>query len=186
MSDAEPEPEPEAEPEPAVAAGPPVPPWVPILTGAGLALAVISALALVGIVAQGFAVRQRLNAFDKLGVAFLQNLDDTPLGIMLILAIVLVALPAALNAVTDTRDDLRAQLTLVIVVLVAALVAVAAVAGVVTRLRLDDARGQAVTNATRFALLTFLVRNFGAAMIAVGAALGVMRLRSPRSVTPSP
>ena len=176
------DPEPQATPP----VQPPVPAWVPLLTGTGLALAVVSALAFVGIIAQGFAVQQRLNVFDKLGVAFLQNLDDTPFGVMLILTVLLVSLPVIVNAVTDMRDDRRAQLTLVLVVAVAALVAVGAVAGVVTRLRLDDARGQAVTSATRRALATFLVRNLGTALVALGAALGALRLRSPRSVTPPP
>ena len=186
MSDVEPEPQPE--PAPPVAPATLTPAWVPILGGTALALAIVAALAFLGIVAQGFAVQQRLNTFDKLGVAFLQNLDDTPLGVMLVLAVVLVMLPVVVDAVRDARDDRRAQLTLAIVAVVAALVAVAAVAGVLTRLRLDDARGQEVTSATRRALATFVVRNLGTALVALGACLGAMRLRqgSPRSVTPPP
>ena len=182
---------PETDPTPAsepaaVPTGDPRHRWTALLTGTGLALAVVSALAFLGIVAQGFAVQQRLNVFDRLGVAFLQNLDDTPLGLMLIVATVIITLPVVVDAVRDARDDRRAQLALAVIVVVAALVAVAAVVGVVTRLRLDDARGQEVTSATRRALATFLVRNLGTALVALGACLPALRLRSPSSVTPPP
>ena len=185
-----PETEPTPEPAPVevsqVPAAEPRPNWAGLLTGTGLALAIVSALAFLGIIAQGFAVQQRLNLFDRLGVAFLQNLDDTPLGLMLIVATVVITLPVVLDAVRDARDDRRAQLALVLIALVAALVAVAAVVGVLPRLRLDDARGQEVTSATRRALATFLVRNFGTALVALGACLPALRLRSTRTVVPPP
>ena len=157
------------------------PSWAGVSIGAGVALAGVAALSLVGVIAQGFAVSERTGVVYKMGIAFLRNLDATPIGIMALVAIALVAAPSLAGApVTDRQRSLvTATFTLV---LVACLVVVfGSVLGVITRLHFD----RDLDAATRRVLATFVVRSMGPAIIAFGAALALVP-RLPRPVTPPP
>jgi hypothetical protein len=159
---------------------------VGIVTGAGLGLAVVSALALAGVLAQGFAVEQDTSTLYKLGIAFLRNLDATPIGLMLIVAVALVLAPAIAGATASRRQDRQATVTFGLVAIVAVLVTAGAVLGVVTRLHFDTGPGQQITTITRRVLATFLIRTMGPALVAFGAALAGMPVRFPRPVTAAP
>jgi hypothetical protein len=166
---------------------PPAPPaWAGLATGTGLGLAVVSALSLIGIVAQGLAVVQKTSFFYKLGIAFLRNLDATPIGLMLVVALALVLAPALTGATTSRGQDRQATIAFGLVAVVAVLVAAGAVLGVVTRLHFDTGPGQEITTVTRRVLATFLVRSMGPALVAFGAAVVGMPVRFPRPVTAAP
>jgi hypothetical protein len=162
------------------------PAWVGLATGTGLGLAVVSALSFLGIVAQGLAVEQKTSLLYKLGIAFLRNLDATPIGLMLIVALALVLAPAVTGEKPSRSQDRNATLTFGIVAIVAILVAVGAVLGVVTRLHFDTGPGQAITSVTRRVLATFLIRTMGPALVAFGGALTGVPVRFPRPVTAAP
>jgi hypothetical protein len=165
----------------------PAPPaWVAITTGAGLGLAAVSGLSLLGIVAQGLAVEQKTSLLYKLGIAFLRNLDATPLGLMLIVALGLALAPTIAGATASRRQDRQATITFAIVAIVAIVVAAGAVLGVVTRLHFDTGPGQEITSVTRRVLATFLVRTMGPALVAFGAAVAGLPVRFPRPVTAAP
>ena len=157
------------------------PTWAGVSIGAGLALAAVAALSLVGVIAQGFAVSERTGVVYKMGIAFLRNLDATPIGIMALVAIALVAAPSLAGVpVTDRQRSMGAAAFAV--VLVACLVVVfGSVLGVITRLHFD----RDLDAATRRVLATFVVRSMGPAIIAFGAALALVP-RLPRPVTAPP
>lgn len=157
------------------------PSWAGVSIGAGLALAIVAALSLAGVIAQGLAVSERTGLGYKMGIAFLRNLDATPVGIMALLAIALVVAPGLTGTpVTDRQRSMVAAAFAV--VLVSCLVVVfGSVLGVITRLHFD----KDLDAATRRVLATFVVRSMGPAVIAFGAALTLVP-RLPRPVTPPP
>jgi len=163
---------------------PPV--WAGVSAGTGLALVAVAALTFLGIVAQGLAVEEDTGAWYQLGIAFLRNLDASPIGLMLVLAVALVAVAVIATPAVDQRADRATTITLGLAAALAVLVAAGTVLGVVTRLHFDSAPGQQITTLTRRVLATFVVRNLGPALVAFGAAAAVMRLRSPRAVPPGP
>lgn len=171
--------------EPTVTEAPP-PSWAGVATGAALGLAVVSALALVGVLAQGFAVEQDAGLPYKMGIAFLRNLDATPIGLMALVVVALVAAPAAAGVAGDGRQHRQAAIALAIVLVVCLVVIFGTVLGVITRLHFDQGPGQAITSATRRVLATFVVRSMGPALVAFGAALAVLPVRFPRPVTAAP
>jgi hypothetical protein len=155
--------------------------WAGISIGAGLALATIAALSLVGIIAQGFAVSERTGLAYKLGIAFLRNLDYTPAGIMALVAVALVAAPAVAGAALTARQHRQSTVALGLVVAVCLVVVFGTVLGVITRLHFD----KDLDAATRRVLATFVVRSMGPAIIAFGATMAVLP-RLPRPVTAPP
>jgi hypothetical protein len=172
-----------------VAASPtptPVPVWAGLCTGTGLALVAVAALVFLGIVAQGLAVEQDTSVWYRLGIAFLRNLDASPVGLMLIVAVGLVAVPILTGAVGDRRATRQESVALGVAAAIAVLVAMGAVLGVITRLHFDTAPGQEITTVTRRVLATFVVRNLGPALVAFGATVALVRARVPVAVTPSP
>lgn len=166
-------------------AQPDVPSWAAASVGAGLALAVIAALSVVGILAQGFAVEQNTGVLYKLGIAFLRNLDATPVGLMSILAVALVAAPAIAGVPVGARNR-QAATAFAVVLLTCLVVIFGTILGVVTRLHFDQGPNQQITAATRRVLATFVIRSMGPALVAFGAAIALLPGRLPRAVTPAP
>jgi hypothetical protein len=160
--------------------------WTGVATGAALALAVVTALALLGILAQGFAVQQDAGLLYKIGIAFLRNLDDTPIGLMALVAVVLLAAPAVGDVPADPTHNRRVAIAAAILLAACLTVIFGSVLGVVTRLHFDQGPGQAITSATRWVLATFVIRSMGPALVAFGSALAVLSMWSPRRVTPAP
>jgi hypothetical protein len=165
----------------AVSIEPEQPGWAGVAIGAGLALAAVAALSIVGVIAQGFAVSDRTGVAYKLGIAFLRNLDATPVGIMALVAVALVAAPSLAGAVITVRQRQAVAATFAIVLAVCLVVVFGSVLGVVTRLHFD----KDLDAATRRVLATFVVRSMGPAIVAFGAALALVP-RLPRPVTPPP
>ena len=155
--------------------------WAGISVGAGLALATVAALSLLGVIAQGFAVSERTGLVYKLGIAFLRNLDYTPAGIMALVAVALVAAPAVAGAPLTARQHRQSTVAFGLVVAVCLVVVFGTILGVITRLHFD----RDLDAATRRVLATFVVRSMGPAIIAFGATMAVLP-RLPRPVTAPP
>lgn len=181
---------PPTEPKPAAS------PLVGLVSWCGVALAVLAALEVVAIVAQGVAIKQaNLGSLYRLGYAFLTNLDTVPLGLMLLVAVVLVVLPKLAGRPTDDAHDRQAAFTLGLAGSFALLIVIGAILGVAARIRVDHLRSAAVTSLTWRVLISYLIRNLGTALVALVAAGLALRTRfdrpapsapSPEAVTPSP
>jgi hypothetical protein len=157
------------------------PGWAGVSIAAGLALAAVAALSIAGVIAQGFAVSERTGVGYKMGIAFLRNLDATPVGIMALLALVLVAAPGLTGAAVTDRQRSMVAATFAIVLVSCLVVVFGSVLGVITRLHFD----KDIDAATRRVLATFVVRSMGPAVVAFGAALALVP-RLPRPVTAPP
>ena len=144
-------------------------------------MAVVAALSLAGVIAQGFAVSERTGLAYKMGIAFLRNLDYTPVGIMAVLAVVLVAAPGLAGTPVTARQRRQATVAFGLVLAVCLVVVFGTVLGVITRLHFDDD----LDSATRRVLATFVVRSMGPALIAFAAAMALLP-RFPRPVTAPP
>jgi hypothetical protein len=155
------------------------PGWAGVSIGAGLALAAVAALSVVGVIAQGFAVGERTGVAYKMGIAFLRNLDATPVGIMALVAVALVAAPSLAGAPVTERQRRQVAAAFATVLVVCLVVIFGSVLGVITRLHFD----KDIDAATRRVLATFVVRSMGPAVVAFGAALAIVP-RLPRPVTP--
>lgn len=170
-------------------------PLVGLLGWCGLALAILAALEVVAIVAQGVAIKQaNLGSIYRLGYAFLTNLDAVPLGLILLVAVVLVVLPKLAGRPTDEAQDKQAAFTLGLVGAFSLLIVIGAILAVASRIRVDHLRHAAVTSLTWRVLISYLIRNLGTALIALLAAVISLRARferpvptaSAEAVTPSP
>jgi hypothetical protein len=157
------------------------PGWAGVSIGAGLALAAIAALSLVGVFAQGFAVSERTGVAYKMGIAFLRNLDATPVGLMALVALALVAAPSLAGAPVTARQRRHVAIAFVTVLVVCLVTVYGSVLGVITRLHFD----KDLDAATRRVLATFVIRSMGPAVVAFGAALALVA-RLPRPVTAPP
>jgi hypothetical protein len=155
--------------------------WAGVSIGAGLALAAVAALSLVGVLAQGFAVSERTGVAYKMGIAFLRNLDATPVGLMALVAVALVAAPSLAGVPVTERQRRQVAAAFATVLVVCLVVVFGSVLGVITRLHFDED----LDAATRRVLATFVIRSMGPAVVAFGAALAIVP-RLPRPVTPPP
>jgi hypothetical protein len=131
--------------------------WAGVSIGAGLALAAVAALSLVGVLAQGFAVSERTGVAYKMAAPSLAGVPVTE---------------------RQRRQVAAAFATVLVVCLV---VVFGSVLGVITRLHFDED----LDAATRRVLATFVIRSMGPAVVAFGAALAIVP-RLPRPVTPPP
>ena len=168
-------------------------PLVGLVSWCGLALAVLAALEVVAIVAQGVAIKQaNLGSLYRLGYAFLTNLDTVPLGLILLVAVVLVVLPKLAGQPTDDAHDRQAAFALGLAGSFALLIVIGSILGVTARIRVDHLRSAAVTSLTWRVLISYLIRNMGTALLALVAAGIGLRTRFDRpdpvaeTVTPSP
>jgi hypothetical protein len=161
--------------------------WTGASIATGLGLAAVAALAVIGVLAQGFAVEQdNTGVLYKLGIAFLRNLDATPAGLMAIVAVALVAAPGIAGAPAPGRQQRQVTIAFALVLFTCLIVSFGAVLGVVTRLHFDQGPGQQITAATRRVLATFVVRSMGPALVGLGAAVALLPTRSTGAVTAAP
>jgi hypothetical protein len=157
------------------------PGWAGVSIGAGLALAAVAVLSIVGVIAQGFAVSERTGIAYKMGIAFLRNLDATPVGLMALVAVALVTAPSLAGAPVTERQRRQMAAAFAAILVVCLVVVFGSVLGVITRLHFDND----LDAATRRVLATFVVRSMGPAVIAFAVALALVP-RLPRPVTPPP
>jgi hypothetical protein len=165
----------------------PAPPlWVSLATWAALVLTALVALQVVGIVAQAVALgseAKQLTFSDRLGYSFLQNLDQAPLGVELLIAVLLALAPVIARAPTTASQDRSAQIVLVGVAGLALLIAIGGIIGVPARMHIIDLQKGKVTGVVRWVLFTFVIRNVGTALLAMVVALAAVRVRfTPRRV----
>lgn len=146
-----------------------------LLAGTGLALAALAALELIGTITVGLAVHvSRLNFTSRQGYAFLTQLEKSPVGLVLVVAALVAAL-AALRTRSDARTAQLATIALWVVIGCAALLGIATILAVLARFRVGeiDPRQQ-VDPIMRRVLVVFVIRNFGAAVVALLVAVGAI------------
>jgi hypothetical protein len=165
----------------------PAPPlWVGLLTWVAVAIVALVFLQLIGIVWQASTLGEQaptLNFSDRLGYAFLQNLDQAPLGLELLLAVVLVLVPIILRVPTSKAQDRGAQIVLMGTVGIAFLIAIGGIIGIPARTHIIHMQKGKVTGVVRTVLFTFVMRNVGTAVLAMIAAAAAVRVRFvPRRV----
>ncbi len=167
---------------------PPPPMWVGLVTWVAVALTALVALQVIGIIFQAGSLQATgLTYSDKLGYAFLQNLDQAPLGLELLAAVVLVLLPVIARQRTTSGQDRAAMIVLVGTAALALLIAIGGIVGVPARLHIIDLQNQKVTSVVRRVLFTFVIRNVGTAVLAGAAAIAAVRVRfAPRVAAPPP
>jgi hypothetical protein len=153
-----------------------VPLWAGVLTGAGLGLAVVQALVIVGTVAQGTAI-ERFDGdfFHKVGVALLSNVGSAN-GLMLVVAAVLVSLPTLLGVPSTELHRRRRAITFGLVSVLAVLLILGTPLAVRARVRVLDVSRQSVDALARRVLATYVAGTLGTALVALGTALGLARL----------
>jgi hypothetical protein len=169
----------------------PTPLWVGLVTWVAVALVALIALEVIGIVLQGNALKASgLTYSDKLGYAFLQNLDQAPLGFELLVAVLLALLPVIMRSRTTPGQDKAAQFVLVAVAGLALLITIGGIIGVPARIHiihLSPAPNNKVTQVVSRVLITFVIRNVGMSILALVAALAAVRVRfTPRRVAVAP
>lgn len=179
MSDLEPDAE-ASTPEPP-APEPPAPEpsaLAPLFANAALALVVLAGLELLLTVALGLSVKvQGLGRVSQIGYAFLSQLDKSPLALLLVIAAI-VSAAASRWASPNSQAESRAGLTAGLVIGFAVLLAIGTVLGLVVRFELADLPGaQKVGPDTQRVLAIFIVRNLGAAAVALAVASSAMRLQ---------
>lgn len=157
----------------------PPPAWVGMVTTAGLALAVVTALDLIGMIAQGVAVdTDKLSVLYKIGLAFAQQLTKGGLGgVALIVALLLVCLPSIGGRTTTDRHDRAAALAIGVVTAFAVVLMVGAVLGVGAQLRVLDLSSQDLDSRMQRELATFVIRHVGTGAIALLMGLAALRVR---------
>ena len=157
----------------------PPPAWVGMVTTAGLALAVVTALDLIGMIAQGVAVdTDKLSVLYKIGLAFAQQLTKGGLGgVALILALLLVCLPNIGGRTTTDRHDRAAALAIGVSTAFAVVLMIGAVLGVGAQLRVLDLSSQDLDSRMQRELATFVVRHVGTGAIALLMGLAALRVR---------
>ena len=156
-----------------------VPPWVGVVSGAGLGLVVVQALVLIGTVAQGLAV-ERFDGdfFHKLGVALLSNVGSAN-GLMLLVAAVLAGLPSLLGVPSTEVQRRRRAITFGLVAVLSVILIIGTPLAVRARVRVLDVSQQSVDALARRVLATYVAGTLGSALVALGTALGLARLNRP-------
>lgn len=160
----------------AIDEGEPIPVWVGVLSGAGLGLAVVQALVLLGTFAQGLAVeRFEGDFFHKVGVALLSNVGSAN-GLMLLVAAVLAGLPALLGVRSTEAQRRRRALTFGLVTVLSVLLIVGTPLAVRARVHVLDISRQSVDALARRVLATYVAGTLGSALVALATTLGLARL----------
>lgn len=157
----------------------PPPAWVGMVTIAGLGLAVVTALDLIGMIAQGVAVdTDKLSILYKIGLAFAQQLTKGGLGgVALIVALLLVCLPSIGGRTTTDQQDRAAALAIGVSTAFAVVLMVGAVLGVAAQLRILDLSSQDLDSRMQRELATFVIRHVGTGAIALLMGLAALRVR---------
>jgi hypothetical protein len=154
-----------------------------LLGTVGLALAALAALELIGTVVVGLAVKvARMNFPTRQGYAFLTQLEKSPVALVLVVASVAAA-ASIIRSGADGSANRFAPIALWIVMVAAVLLGVGTILSVVARFRVAQlAPNQPVDALTRRVLVTFVIRNFGLAVVALLVAVGY--LFQPRRPAP--
>ena len=152
-----------------------------ILGWGGLAIAVLVLAELIGTITVGLAVNvKRMNFPIRQGYAFLTNLEKSPVGLALIVAAVFATIAVARREEGDSPGVTTAALW--IIVGAGAVLGVATILAVMARFRVAElVSTQPVDDLTRRVLVVFVIRNFGAAIIAILIALNTL-FRPKRAV----
>lgn len=146
-----------------------------LLASTALAVAALCVLEMAGTISVGLAVdTERLNFLHRQGYAFLTLLEKSPVALGLILTAVLGAV-ALVRTETDTRSARLARLALWMAVGAAVVVGIGAVLAVLARFRVAELpNAEPINGITRRILFTFIVRNFGAAVLAMLVCFGAL------------
>lgn len=178
--------------EPPVATAPAAPPpplWVSLVTWVAVAIVALVFLQIVGIFFQASALNvSKLTFSDRLGYTFLQNLDQAPLGFELLIAVLLVIAPVAARERTSTGQNTVAQIVILAAAALAFIIIIGGIIGVPARQHILHLSNQKMTPVIRRVLYTFVIRNVGTAVLALGAAVGAIRVRfmpQPAAVAPA-
>lgn len=156
----------------------PLSPWTGWATTAGLGLAVLTAVDILAVVAQGLSLTARIGPLYRIGFAFGTNFNKDILGWAgLLLALILVCLPAITGQATTASQDRAAALTIGIVTAFAAIIAIASMFGIFASLRLYDMADKVTPDSVKRELAMFAVRRVGAGLFVLVAGLGAMRHR---------
>ena len=184
MEDASQTPPPAA---PTAAAATAAPPWVGFVTWTALAIVALSALQVIGMIAQGASTKlAALGTADKIGYTFVQTLDRGPIGFEIVVAVLLVLTPVIARRASTPRLDRLAQVVLTAGAAVAFIVVIGGVVAVPAQLHFTNhVQRQPTTAALRWALVTFELRNVGLALLALAASVAAVRVRfQPRRIAP--
>lgn len=139
-----------------------------VLATTALGLAVLSFVEIGGTIAVGLSVTtDRLSFVHRQGYAFLTQLEKSPVALMLVVAAVFAAI-TAVRAETDSRTAQMTRIALWVIGIGAVLVGLGAVLAVLARFRVAElTTAQPIDSITRRVLFTFIVRNFGCAVLAL-------------------
>lgn len=142
-----------------------------IMATTGLGLAVLALAELLGTITVGLAVNvDRMNFPTRQGYAFLTQLEKSPVGLVLIVAAALAAI-----ATLRSADPKLSRAALWVAVGAGVLLGLGTLLSVMARFRVADlAASQPVDSLTRRVLVVFVIRNFGAAVLAVSIAAGAL------------
>lgn len=146
-----------------------------LFASTALGLTALALIEVAGTIAVGLAVTTgRLNFLHRQGYAFLTQLEKSPVSLLLVLAAVLSAV-AVYRFQTDARTTRLATLALWMTVAAAALIGVGSILAVLARFRVAElVATQPIDSITRRVLFSFVVRNFGAAVLTLLIAFGVL------------
>ncbi len=146
-----------------------------LFASTALGLAALGLIEVAGTITIGLAVTtERLNFLHRQGYAFLTSLEKSPITLLLVVAAVCAAL-TILRPQTDSKTLRLARLALWATVAASSFVGVGAILAVLARFRVAElASSQPIDSITRRVLFTFVVRNFGAAVLALMIAFGVL------------
>ncbi len=141
---------------------------------AAMGITILAAAEMIGTMTVGLAVNvKRMNFPIRQGYAFLTNLEKSPIGLALIVAALFGAI-----AVYRRRDNEAPGVTntvLWIVIGAAAVLGIGTILAVMARFRVAElVPNQPVDSLTRRVLVVFVIRNFGAAIVAVLIAVGAL------------
>lgn len=151
---------------------------LPLLATTGLALTILAGIELLLTIALGLAVEvNQLSRVARIGYAFLTQLEKSPLGLLLVVAAIVTAV-AAKRAVPDSATERRTGLSAGLIIGFAAVLAIGSLLALVARYNVADlVESQKVDGVTVRVLAIFIVRNLGAAAVAIYVAGSAVRAR---------
>ena len=157
--------------------------WVTLLSSVGLGMIGIVTVQVLASLVQGLTTKSgdRLQGvpddlLHRMGYPF-DSLGSTAL-LFLVVGVVLLALPAALDEFLPDRHERSLGLALKVAIAVAAIVAIGSVLAVRATLHLYSASNAAVPTGERVRFTTFLLGALGAAALAIYTALSALNQRA--------
>jgi hypothetical protein len=158
--------------------------WVALVSTVGMAMIGVVTVQVVASLIQGFTIKtgERLgqglrdDLFHRLGYPF-DNLGSTAL-LFLVLGVVLLALPSALDEYVPERQDRAVGMMLKLAIAMAVIVAIGSVLAVRATLHNYSANNVAAPTSVRIQFTTFLLGALGAAAVALYAAITALGQRA--------